>query len=94
MLINNAFYTMPADRVAEAEALLHELRDASRSEPGCLTFNVARSIENPNVFLLYEEYRDQHALDAHFASDHFQRLVVNGLRKLVLERIGYHGSEI
>jgi quinol monooxygenase YgiN len=94
MLINNAFYTMPADRVDQAEAQLHELRTLSRSEPGCLTFNVARSIENPTVFILYEEYRDQRALDVHFASDHFQRLVVNGIRKLALERIGYQCNEL
>jgi len=94
MLINNAFYTMHTDRLAEAEAQLHQLRDASRSEPGCLTFNVGRSVDNPNVFILYEEYRDRDALDAHFASEHFQRLVVDGIRKLALERIGYHCKAI
>ena len=89
MLINTVFYTMPPDREAEAEALLRELRDASLTEPGCLTFNVCRSIEAPNVFALYEEYRDQTALDAHFASEHFQRLGINGIRKLALQRFGY-----
>jgi len=33
-----------------------------------------------------EVYRDQEAVDAHAASEHFQRLVVNGVRPLAQGR--------
>ncbi len=53
-----------------------------------LRFDVARSPEKPNVFALWEQYRDRAALDAHIATEHFQRLVINGARPLALQRNG------
>ena len=35
-----------------------------------------RSLEDPNVFLLYEEYTDEDAYPAHAASEHFARLAL------------------
>jgi quinol monooxygenase YgiN len=89
MLVNAVIYTFPADKAAEAERTLVELRDASRAEPGCITFDVSRSMEDENVFVLYEEWLDQAALDVHYATEHFARLGINGIRKLASERIGH-----
>jgi quinol monooxygenase YgiN len=47
---------------------------------------VGRSQEKPNVFALWEVYRDQAAVDAHRAAEHFARLVINGVRPLAQER--------
>jgi quinol monooxygenase YgiN len=68
--------------------MLRELRDASREEEGVINFDVARSQEKPNVFALWEEYRDRAALDAHMATEHFKRLVLNGVRPLAQQRNG------
>ena len=81
--IHFTFAPKDADRV---EALFRELRDASRKEAGVIQFDVGRSREKPNVFALWEVYRDQAAFDAHVASEHFQRLVANGVRPLAQER--------
>jgi quinol monooxygenase YgiN len=89
MLVNAVIYTFPVDKAAEAERTLVELRDASRAEPGCITFDVSRSMEDENVFVLYEEWVDQAALDVHYATEHFARLGINGIRKLASERIGH-----
>ncbi len=48
--------------------------------PGCITFDVSRSTEDPNVFVLYEEWRDQNALDVHYKSAHFEKYGINGIR--------------
>lgn len=40
-------------------------------EPGCKRFDIHQNAENPGLFLLYEIYEDQTALDAHRASPHF-----------------------
>ena len=40
-----------------------------------------------NVFALWEEYRDETALKAHTETEHFARLVVNGIRRLAKERV-------
>jgi quinol monooxygenase YgiN len=61
------------DRVV---AVLAELARASRAEPGCVQFQPNRAIEDPRRFLLYEEYDDETAFEAHTASEHFNRLVI------------------
>jgi quinol monooxygenase YgiN len=35
---------------------------------------------------LWEVYRDREALDAHLASEHYRRLVANGVRSLAQDR--------
>ena len=86
MLIQSIHYTFAPQDADKAEAILRELRDASRKEEGVVAFEVARSQEKPNVFALWEEYRDRAALDAHIATEHFKRLVLNGTRPLALQR--------
>ena len=44
-------------------------------EPGCLLYRAARSIDDPDMFLLYEEYVDQAALVAHRETPHFATLI-------------------
>jgi len=89
MLVNAVFYTFSAAEADRAGQILSELRDLTRKEAGCLRFEVARSNSDPRVFALYEMYTDQAALDAHFSSEHFQRLGINGVRMLAKERVGH-----
>jgi quinol monooxygenase YgiN len=86
MIINSIHFTFSPKDAGVAESLLRELRDASRKEEGVIQYEVGRSREKPNVFALWEVYRDQEAFDVHLASEHFQRFVVTGLRPLVQER--------
>jgi quinol monooxygenase YgiN len=86
MLVNSIHYTFAAEDADKAEAIFRELLEASRKEEGVVSFQIGRGRENPNVFALWEEYRDKAALDAHFASDHFNRLVINGIRPLAQKR--------
>ena len=62
-----------ADDVAGA---LRRMGDAVRAdEPACLVYRVSRSVEDPDVFVLYEEYVDEAALLAHRDTPHFRELV-------------------
>jgi quinol monooxygenase YgiN len=75
----------PEDRQRVAE-ILAALAHASRQEPGCITY-VPHTIEGePNTVVIYEQYADQKALDAHRASSHFKDSAVGGLYQLMLER--------
>ena len=85
-LIQSIHYTFAPEDANKAETIFRELRDSSRKEEGVIAFDVARSQENPNVFVLWEDYRDRAALDAHVATEHFKRLVLNGARTLAKER--------
>ncbi|HTU82144.1 MAG TPA: putative quinol monooxygenase [Candidatus Acidoferrales bacterium] len=79
-------YRFESTDAGRAEALLRELRDASRKEKGVVAFDVGRSREDSNVFILWEIYRDAAALDEHAGTGHFRKLVVDGIRRLATER--------
>ncbi len=75
----------PEDRRNVAE-MLRELTLASRTEPGCATY-VAHTVESdPDTVLIYEQYRDEAALEAHRATAHFEQFATQGLYPLMAER--------
>jgi autoinducer 2-degrading protein len=86
MIVSSIHYTFAPEDADRVESIFRELRDASVKEPGVMQFQVGRSQEKPNVFALWEVYRDQAAVDAHRATEHFARLVINGVRPLAQER--------
>jgi (4S)-4-hydroxy-5-phosphonooxypentane-2,3-dione isomerase len=94
VIIQSVHYTFKPEDADQAEAILQQLRDASRQEPGVVTFEVARSQTDPNTFALYEEYRDQAALEAHAKTKHFDTFVINGTRKLAQGRNAVTGPPI
>ena len=57
----------------------------SANEPGCKLYHANRSADNPDIFLLYEHYADQAALDAHRNTPHFKE-IIEGLIVPLLER--------
>lgn len=61
-----------ADTVAE---LIARMVAPSTAEPGCLAYIPHRSPDDPAEFLLYEQYADGDAVDAHRASPHFVEIV-------------------
>jgi quinol monooxygenase YgiN len=48
---------------------------------------VHRSPNEPRRFFLYEQYKDQAALDTHRSTDYFTRYVTNGLLKIIESRV-------
>jgi quinol monooxygenase YgiN len=91
MLINAVMYTVSAEKADEVARLISELRAASLREEGCLGYEAARGEDNM-TFVLFEKWRDQGALDAHYATDHFQRLALNGIRLLARDRRAVRGT--
>lgn len=76
MIVQSIHFAFAADDAGAIESVLLELRDASRREPGVVSFDVGRSLDKPGVFALWEAYRDDAAIEAHMQSEHFRRLVV------------------
>ena len=85
MPVQSVCLSFASENSKRAESILRELRDASRNEQGVVRFEVSRVRENPNAFVVWEEYRDQAAVDAHVSTEHFTRLVLNRLKPLALE---------
>lgn len=55
----------------ELQSLLVTLAEHTNAEDVPDVYVVQRSIEEPNLFLVYENWPDEAALDAHSASVHF-----------------------
>jgi quinol monooxygenase YgiN len=60
-------------RADELVELLRETQEHARAEPGCVTYVVAEAVGDPGHYLLAEEWRDEAALEAHYASPGFRR---------------------
>jgi autoinducer 2-degrading protein len=58
----------------------------AREEPACLLYRAARSLEEPDVFVLYEEYVDEAALLAHRETNHFRDLIEGTVVPLLISR--------
>jgi autoinducer 2-degrading protein len=86
MIVSAVVFTFAPEDADKAEAMFRELRDASLKEPGIVRFEVGRGDEKPNLFALWEVYRDRDAMIAHRDTEHFKRLVVNGVRQLAQQR--------
>jgi quinol monooxygenase YgiN len=89
MLINAITYEFKPESAGEAAALLEKLSTASLTEPGCHRFDVARAIDAPHIFVLYEVWESQAALDEHMTAPHFKEYGINGIRKLAVNRTAY-----
>ena len=62
------------------------LQEHTRQEPGCLMYVGHQSTENSRRFLLYEQYKDQAALDAHRNAPYFKQYVHGGLDSIMEQR--------
>lgn len=59
---------------AQLLAILDSMLAPSRAEPGCVSYRYFLSSEDPDLVHFFEEWTDQEAVEAHFATDHFQAL--------------------
>ncbi len=66
--------------------ILRELTEASRQEPGCANYVAHTVAGEPDTVLIYEQYRDEAAREAHRAAPHFARLATEGLYRYMVER--------
>ena len=49
----------------------------TRAEPGCLAFHIHRDRADPNVFVIYEVWRNVAALREHFQTPYVQQFVAD-----------------
>jgi (4S)-4-hydroxy-5-phosphonooxypentane-2,3-dione isomerase len=76
-------------RETEVVGILGKLTQESRKEPGCITYQVHRHKTDPRRFFIYEQYKDDGALEAHRAAPHFLQYARKELPKIA-ERVEGH----
>ncbi|HZQ19659.1 MAG TPA: putative quinol monooxygenase [Terriglobales bacterium] len=69
-------------READVAELFSKLTAESRKEPGCVTYQVHRHRTEPRRFFIYEQYKDDAALEAHRAAPHFLQHAKKDLPKI------------
>ncbi|MBQ6639853.1 MAG: antibiotic biosynthesis monooxygenase [Saccharopolyspora sp.] len=65
-------FSIRPDRAEEWLTLVDEFTQATRAEPGNLFFDWARSVDDPNTFVLTEGFASQEAGSEHVNSEHFK----------------------
>ena len=70
----------------EIREALRALTEATRKEPGCVTYIPHTVDGDSDTVIIYEQYKDAAAADAHRASAHFKKHAVGGLYQRMLER--------
>ena len=70
----------------EVAAAIAALVAPSRAENGCVAYQPHRDIDDSRRFLIYEEYVDRHAYEAHGGTPHFTEHAVNHAIPLLAER--------
>lgn len=67
-------------------ALLVELTEATRRESKNLAYAFYRSPQDPDRYVILEQYADASGLDEHRASEHFQRLGFGTIIPMLVSR--------
>jgi quinol monooxygenase YgiN len=81
--VRMTFHSEDRQEIAEA---LRKLAAASRQEPGCLSYIPHYVSGDPDTVLIYEQYKDEAAADAHRNSEHFKKHAVGALYQKMRER--------
>jgi len=71
MVVLAVTWMAKAGREAEVASVFSKLTEASRKEPGCILYQVHRHKTEPRRFFIYEQYKDDAALEAHRTTAHF-----------------------
>ena len=74
----NAVYRAQEGKQEDLAAALRAMSPHSRQEPGCLLYEVHRSVDDDRTFLIYEQYRGLEGFEAHKESPAFDQYIRNG----------------
>jgi quinol monooxygenase YgiN len=64
--------TVKQDKVKEFISAAKVMIDNSNKEPGCKSYQLYQDPYDQTKFIFVEEYKDQAAVDAHFATEYFK----------------------
>mmetsp|Transcript_17025 Transcript_17025/g.30755 ORF Transcript_17025/g.30755 Transcript_17025/m.30755 type:complete len:222 (-) Transcript_17025:76-741(-) len=60
------------DKIDEFLKVMEQDAAGTRKEPGCLRFDVLRSVDDPCTFVFYEAYTDDAAVEHHRSTDNYK----------------------
>ncbi len=88
MIVLVVTYVCKPGRGDEVAAALQRMAPlVAAHEPGCLHYHCCRSTDDPDRFLLYEQYQDEAALAAHRETPHFKAIIEGEVIPALAERV-------
>ncbi len=72
MILNVVKQPVRAKYADEFPSLVADFVAATRAEPGCLSYDWCRSVDDPNLYVLVETFVDDAAGKIHVDSAHFK----------------------
>jgi quinol monooxygenase YgiN len=70
MLLIVGTFAIPPENLSAARSVMNRMVQGSRAEDGCEEYVYAEDLFEPGLIHVKELWRDQSALDLHFASGH------------------------
>lgn len=71
----------------EITQIVRELTRSSRQEPGCVSYVPHWVESDAGTLVIYEQYKDEAALEHHRATPHFAKFAIGGLYQKMLDRV-------
>ena len=70
-----------SDQIEALKEVLLDLVQTTRSEPGCIQYDLCQNIDNSAEFTFVEEWASEDALKAHLAGENIKQAInkINGL---------------
>jgi quinol monooxygenase YgiN len=88
VVITADYYTKEGQDDAVADVLRKMVAYCnSDAEPGCVLYIVNRATDDPRHFLLYEQYSDQPAFEAHTETEMFQTNILGTVVPMLESRV-------
>jgi (4S)-4-hydroxy-5-phosphonooxypentane-2,3-dione isomerase len=82
MVVLAVTWVAKSGKEAEVAALFSKLTEESRKEAGCVMYQVHRHKTEARRFFIYEQYKDDAALEAHRAAQYFLQFARKDLPKI------------
>jgi len=70
MLVIAGTVRIPPENLARFKPHMLAMLAGSRAEDGCIEYSYAEDVAEPGLIRVFEAWRDQAALDAHFQTPH------------------------
>ena len=89
MVILSVVWMAKPGHETEVSEVFTKLQELSRQEAGCLMYQVHRHRTEPRRFFIYEQYKDDAALEAHKSAPHFLEYAKKALPKIAERTEGH-----
>ena len=74
MITITALMKAKEGNAADLAKVINDYGPKFLKDPGCNMYTVVKRIDNPNLFLFYEQYENDEALKYHSSAPHFKEM--------------------